>query len=134
MYKPRTVSGKADWLDPDSIKIYTISADGQEVDTPTFYSRLKEVKSEIGVDWARTAAFVIFHKGAGINYLVLAWWDNGNELFTSVSAYVEGQWVTNPREHSFCLYDMEVMWRERTIYIETIDCAEPSLERYRASR
>lgn len=134
MYKPRKITGKANWLDPDGIKIYTISVDSRKVNTWLYELRLKEVKSEIGVDWANTAAFVIFHKGAGINYLVLAWWGNGNELFTSVSAHVKGQWVSNPRKHSFCLYDMEVMWRERTIYIETIDCAEPSLKKYRASR
>ncbi|WP_116473256.1 hypothetical protein [Zobellella maritima] len=134
MYTPRKITGQPDWLDADGIKIYTISVDAEAVDTAPFQSRLAFIKSELGLDWANTAAFVIFHRGAGMNYLVLVWWGNDNELFTSVSVQEDGHWLCDPGKYSFCLYDMEVMWRERNIYIDTVDCAAPSLEKYRVSR
>ncbi|CAM3855302.1 hypothetical protein VA7868_00094 [Vibrio aerogenes CECT 7868] len=135
MYRPRKVNGLEEWLDPDGIKIYTIAADGQPVVFQPFHQQLAVVKQSLDQDWEHTAAFVIFHRGAGnLHYLVLSWWDNDNELFTSVSVERDGVWHTDPTQYSFCLYDMEVMWRERNLYIDTMDCAEPSLEAYRRAR
>ncbi|SHO55725.1 hypothetical protein [Vibrio quintilis] len=134
MYRPRKINGLEEWLDPDGIKIYTISVDPQPVVFQPFIQRLTVVKQSLDQDWEHTAAFVIFHRGAGKNYLVLAWWGNDNELFTSVSAEQHGEWTIDPMHDSFCLYDMEVMWRERNLYIDTIDCAEPSLDAYRRAR
>lgn len=47
---------------------------------------------------------------------------------------VNSDWVIDPAKYSFCLYDMEVMWKDRNIYIETMDSGRPSLIRYRACR
>ena len=89
----------------------------------------------IDIDWKNTPAFVIFHKGNTMNYLVLSWWGNDNELFTSVSVEVsDNNWLTDSKQFSFCLYDMEVMWQERNIYIDLIDCEFPSIEKYQISR
>ncbi|MDR9830372.1 hypothetical protein RCJ22_32840, partial [Vibrio sp. FNV 38] len=85
MYKLRKLEGYKDWLDADGVKIYTISANEEPINMVTFHHRLTEVKSEITLEWEQTAAFVIFHNGANCKYLVLAWWGNDNELFTSVS-------------------------------------------------
>ncbi|WP_254048939.1 hypothetical protein, partial [Aliivibrio fischeri] len=134
MYKLRKLEGEQDWLDADGVKIYTISANEEPINMVAFHHRLTEVKSEITLEWDQTAAFVIFHNGASCKYLVLAWWGNDNELFTSVSVQVNGVWVVDPTKYSFCLYDIEVMWKERNIYIETIDCESPSLVKYRTSR
>ncbi|MDO6545409.1 hypothetical protein [Photobacterium sanguinicancri] len=134
MYKPREIEGLVDWLDPDGVKIYTISADESTIDMDAFNLRLSQVKTMQPIDWADTAAFVIFHNGASAKYLVLVWWGNDNELFTSVSVEVNGDWVIDPAKYSFCLYDMEVMWKERNIYIETMDSGRPSLMRYRTCR
>ena len=89
---------------------------------------------ENNIDWVNTPAFVIFHDGASCDYLVLVWWENDNELFTSVSVKFEGVWVENPNKYSFCLYDLEIMWAERNIYIKTMDCESPSLKQYQVSR
>jgi len=67
-------------------------------------------------------------------YLVLAWWGNENELFTSVSAKTESGWVEDASRYSFCLWDLEVFWHERNYFIEHIYCANPNLQSYRARR
>ncbi|MGR5066085.1 hypothetical protein [Photobacterium sp. DNB22_13_2] len=134
MYKSRKVEGFADWLDSDGVKIYTISADGSQIDRSAFNKRLSQVKASLPIEWCETAAFAIFHNGESLKYLVLVWWGNDNELFTSVSVEVNGCWVIEPTKYSFCLYDMEVMWKERNIYIQTMDCKSPSLSDYRVSR
>lgn len=36
-------------------------------------------------------------------YLVLAWWDNNNELFTSVFVRTPQGWVEDQARYSFCL-------------------------------
>ncbi len=69
-----------------------------------------------------------------MRYLVLAWWGNDNELFTSVSVQTASGWMEDPARYSFCVYDLEVIWQERNHFVESMDCAEPSLADYRARR
>jgi hypothetical protein len=134
MFKPRSIEGQVDWLDETGIKIYTISANHSNVDQSKYLPRLKEVKISRSLDWNNTPAFVIFHDGVGCDYLVLVWWANDNELFTSVSVKINGEWQEDPCKYSFCLYDLEILWAERNIYIKTIDCEFPSLKQYQVSR
>lgn len=134
MYKPRKIESDPAWSDVDGIKIYTISARNQPVDQAPFLHRLAEVKQLKAVPWAKTPAFAIFHEGASLAYLVLAWWSNDNELFTSVSARTASGWVEDAAAYSFCVYDLEIFWHERNCFVAHIDCAAPDLARYRASR
>lgn len=134
MFVPRAIHGRLDWLDADGAKIYTISTLDQPVEQAPFLERLRQVKDSRPVPWRTTPHFVIFHEGASCLYLVLCWWGNDNELFTSVSVLAGGGWVEQPDRYSFCLYDMEVMWDERNAYIETIDCQAPDLRAYRQTR
>ncbi len=134
MYISRKIESDPAWLDPDGIKIYTITAHNRPVDHVPYLSRLAELKESKAVPWDATPAFVIFHDGASFRYLVLAWWGNDNELFTSVSVETETGWVEDAARYSFCLYDLEVFWHERMYFIESIYCAKPSIERYRANR
>ena len=134
MYTPRKIEAKSSWLDDDGIKIYTISVSGLPVNHDEFNDRLLQIKRQQQRNWSRTPAFAIFHDGASCRYLILAWWDNDNELFTSVSVQEGEQWVENPRKYSFCLYDLEVFWTERNAYIETMDCATPNLNAYQLNR
>ena len=131
MYRPRTIRASSAWRDNDGAKIYTISADGSEVDRNAFSPRLQAIKASRSVKWGETAHFAIFHGGASMLYLILCWWGNDNELFTAVSVLTPDGWVEQPDRYSFCLYDLEVFWDERNHYIETIDCAQPSMSRYR---
>lgn len=130
MYKTR-LQLKIEHKDVDGIKLYGISADGSAIAEETFISRLQAVKNNRTIDWSETAAFAIFHQGAAQFYLVLCWWGNDNELFTSVSVLVDNEWQEDPARYSFCLYDMELMWLERQVYIDTMDCDSPNLSSYR---
>ena len=134
MFQPRKTESYPTWSDPDGIKIYTISARNMPVAQEAYASRLNEVKQQKGLEWATTPAFVLMHDGASREYLVLAWWGNDNELFTSVSVKTESSWTEDPSRFSFCLWDLEVIWHERNCFIENIYCPTPSLENYRKSR
>ena len=134
MFEPRRIDSHASWLDADGVKLYTISAHDRTVEQTGYRARLARVKTGIEVDWPSTAAFAIFHDGATAAYLVLAWWGNDNELFTSVSARSTQGWVEDPRRYSFCLWDLEVFWFERNRYVELVYRAAPDLDAYRAVR
>ena len=134
MFKPRKIESAADWLDEDGIKLYTISATGEPVDTARYQSRLASVKRTRPIDWASIPAFAIFHDGAGMAYLVLCWWGNDNELFNSVSVLTDDGWVEDPHRFSFCLWDLEVIWHERNAFIDTLYSGEPDIAQYRTSR
>ena len=134
VFKPRSIKGQIDWLDESGVKIYTISISNNSVDHSRYLPRLKEIKLARNIDWLNTPAFVIFHDGASCDYLVLVWWANDNELFTSVSVKTDNLWVEDPDKYSFCLYDLEIMWAERNIYIQTVDCEPSSLKQYQVSR
>ena len=134
MFHPRRIESDVAWLDADGIKIYTISAHGGVVDQEPYLVRLAEVKVGKEVDWSATPAFVIFHDGANMPYFVLAWWGNDNELFTLVSARTASGWIESPSRHSFCVYDLEVLWQERNFFIAHIDCPQPDIDAYRSAR
>lgn len=134
MFKPRNIESKIDWLDDTGVKIYTISVLNEVVEQSKYLSRLRDLKLARNIDWLNTAAFAIFHDGANCDYLVLVWWANDNELFTSVSVKKNGVWVEDSDKYSYCLYDLEIMWGERNIYIRTMDGAFPSLKQYKVTR
>lgn len=134
MYQPRTIASDPAWLDTDGIKIYTISTSPESVDQSAFRARLVQVKAQRTMAWSDTPAFAIFHEGSSALYLVVAWWGNDNELFTSVSVRTPLGWVEEPSRFSFCLWDLEVMWYERNAFVNFIYCPNPDLAAYRASR
>lgn len=125
MYQPRHVSSLP--RNNDDIKRYTISADGAAVDVAEFELRLEYLKT---IKPIGQAAFAIFHRGESLRYLVLCYWGNDNELFTSVSVQEGAVWLEDAHRYSFCLYDMEVMWAERNFYIQTIDIEQPDIVAY----
>lgn len=134
MFRPRKIESHPGWSDSDGIKIYTLSARNELVDQAPYVARLAEVKSQRAIAWPSTPAFALFHDGAGMRYLVLAWWGNDNELFTSVSVQTDSGWVEDAARYSFCLWDLEVMWQERNYFVEFIYRDQPDLEGYRAKR
>ena len=67
--------------------------------------------------------FIISHQGNGADYLVLAWWDNENELPLRVFVrpqMPEGQWRAARGGESVCVWDLEVIWFERQAYVQTV--------------
>lgn len=109
MYQPRTITSDPAWSDPDGVKIYTVSVSGRPVDQTRYFARLAEVKRAKPVAWPSTAGFALFHDGASAEYLVLAWWGNDNELFTSVSVRTPKGWVEDPTRFSFCVWALEIV-------------------------
>lgn len=134
MFKPRRIESFATWRDVDGTKIYTVSASGADVEQAEFLPRLMKVKASKPISWKVTPSFAIFHEGSSAKYLVLAWWGNDNELFTSVSVRVNGAWVEDPDRYSFCVWDLEIIWGERNIFIDTMCCVPPGIEKYREQR
>ena len=134
MFSPRKIESSPEWSDSDGIKIYTISAHQRPVDQAPYLERLAEVKEHKAVPWATTPAFAIFHEGAKFPYLILAWWGNDNELFTSVSVNTDSGWVEDSAVYSFCVYDLEVFWHERNFFVKHMYCSTPRLESYRSKR
>lgn len=134
MFKPRRIETAPDWQDADGVKLYTVSASRQDVQHSAYLPKLQEIKAEKGIDWPSTPAFAIFHAGASADYLVLAWWGNDNELFTSVSVRQGGDWLQDPSNYSYCLWDLEIMWAERNIFVRTMYSGQPDIQAYRQER
>jgi len=134
MFKPRKIETSPEWLDRDGVKLYTVSASGKTVVHSEYLPKLQEVKGQKCVDWRTTPSFAIFHEGTNADYLVLAWWDNENELFTSVSVREGEHWVKDSSKYSFCVWDLEIFWAERNIFVETMYSGEPDLQSYRQKR
>jgi len=134
MFKPRRIETSSDWLDVDGIKLYTVSATGETVAQSDYLTQLQVVKSQKQLDWPQTPAFAIFHEADSAQYLVLAWWGNDNEMFTSVSVRTQADWMVESGKYSFCLWDLEILWAERNIYIETMYSGKADLTAYRHQR
>ena len=67
--------------------------------------------------------FLIRHPGLNQHYIILAWWDNQNELITHVlvrTATLDGVWREARGEYSFCVWDLEVFARERDRYVQHV--------------
>lgn len=134
MFHPRRIKSSSGWLDGSGTKIYTISASGKEVPHSDFLPHLSGVKAAKSIEWSSTPSFTIFHEGSSARYLVLAWWGNDNELFTSVSVLIDGAWVEDPSKYSFCLWDLEIFWAERNIFVSTMYSGHPDIYKYRQQR
>jgi hypothetical protein len=134
MFKPRRIETASDWLDADGVKLYTVSASGKDVRYSEYLPKLQEIKALKGLDWSSTPSFAIFHEGISADYLVLAWWGNDNELFTSVSVREGGAWFQDSSNYSFCVWDLEILWAERNIFVSTMYSGRPDLQAYRHER
>jgi hypothetical protein len=77
--------------------------------------------------------FLIVHRGRAAEYVVLAWWDRQNELPVRVFVRNEGPWRPAREGESFCVWDLEIVGRERDAYVETV-LANGDAEAYLARR
>lgn len=76
-----------------------------------------------GVGW------MLEHRGKTMDYLVVGWWDNENELRMKIWVTEKGQWREAITE-SFCVWDMQVMAFERNAFVETLLQKEPDIAAY----
>lgn len=85
------------------------------------------------VDGGRPGAgFLILHQGRG-DYVVLGWWDRENELPLRVFVKhgAEAEWRPADTTESVCVWDIEILWREREAYVRTV-LAGGSVDEYLA--
>jgi len=76
-------------------------------------------------------AVLIAHQGKAVDYLVLAWWDNFNELPTRIWVDDGLGWRAARESESFCVWDLEVLWRERQLYVtHVLGPDKPDLDGY----
>jgi hypothetical protein len=77
--------------------------------------------------------FAIRHRGLGMDYFVLAWWDRENEL--PLRVFVREQsggaaWRVARGGESVCVWDIQVIAFERDAWVATMLSAEPDPAAY----
>ena len=79
-----------------------------------------ELPATVDADLGRPGVgFFIAHQGATGDYLVLAWWDQQNELPLRVWCRGDDGWRPARASESVCVWDLEIIWFERNAWIET---------------
>lgn len=83
--------------------------------------------------------FVIFHRGRGVDFLVLNWWDRENELFNRVllrGHAEDAAWEWGRGGETACVWDLQVLAFERDAYVERVLArpAAPDLDGYLGER
>ena len=86
---------------------------------------------------ARTEArpglgFCIRSTGRTGNYLILGWWDHRYELVVRCFTDSSGAWAQRDGTHSFCVWDLQVLWAEREAYVKHMMSDTPDVEAYLA--
>jgi len=65
--------------------------------------------------------FIIEHLANPIDYTVLCWWQNKNEMITRIFVReAGGPWRPTKGNESFCVWDLDIMWFERNAFIRTM--------------
>ncbi len=125
------------------IKQYAITLPGETLDRAPFDAGFRfaaESLPQPPVAHGRFGVgFAICHQGRGINYLVLCWWSRENELPLRVFVREHGEtkmWRPARGEESVCVWDLEVINRERDAYVRTIlsKTGAPDIETYLTNR
>ena len=136
-YRPRKIEKKGliehgEW----SIKLYSIVQAGTVFDASDMHRGLTLACAELpkpARDSLRLGvAFAVFHQANAGRYIVLCHWDNVNELPTIVLVRSphELEWRRAQSRESFCVWDLQVMYAERQIYIDTMLTGARSVEQY----
>ena len=113
------------------LKRYTVTLASADTESATDWSEFTRGRELAFAELpapARTAVrpgvgFVIEHRGAGADYVVLGWWDRENEL--PVRIMVRDQqpgstWRPAGPSESFCVWDLQVISFERDAYVTTM--------------
>lgn len=124
------------------LKLHTITLPGEALDWPQFERGLTlaaDALPQPPVAAGRFGVgFVICHQGRGTDYIVLCWWSRENEL--PIRVFVrprepQAPWRTARSEESICVWDIEIIKRERDAWVRTAlaQAKEPDLETYLSS-
>ena len=124
------------------LRTYTITLPGEQLEKEMFEAGLGQAAESLpqpAIGQGRFGVgFVIFHQGRGMSYIVLAWWSRENELPMHVSVrqrQLEAPWRSASGEESICVWDIEVLKRERDLFVRTVLAAAgpADVQRYLAA-
>jgi hypothetical protein len=125
-FEPRAVAFAGlqqhrDWR----IKVYTIVEHGCAMQWEAFAPARRlafDVLPEPAVAPGRPGvAVLIAHASTLSPYCILAWWSRENELPTRVFVLPPGAgWRPANATESFCVWDLEILWKERELYVDTM--------------
>ena len=109
------------------LKRYAITYGAPVLDWTDFIPGVALALAELPAP-ARTPAragvgFLVQHRGATADYVVLAWWDQENELPIRVVVrdHAPGAtWRAARGSESFCVWDLQVIAFERDAYVATV--------------
>jgi len=109
------------------IKRYRITVDGARGEGPDFEEGtdmlLAALPSPARTEERAGVGFLILHRGRGIDYAVLGWWDRENELPARVAVRERtagAAWRPARASESFCVWDLQVIGFERDAYVDTV--------------
>lgn len=80
--------------------------------------------------------YLILHRGADCDYIVLNWWDQENEHLTRILVRARqptAHWQ-QAADQSFCVWDMQLMHHERNAYVQHVLGDACDLDAYLADR
>lgn len=106
------------------LKVYSIRYDEPPLDRDRFRGAWELASAELPqpacVAERPGVGFAIMHQGRTGDYFVLCWWDRENELPTRVYLNDGAGWRPATAGESFCVWDLQVMGREREAYVATV--------------
>ena len=121
------------------MRVYTITFPGEQLDHDRFEEGLALGVASLPQPPVAAGrfgvGFVILHQGRGMDYIVLSWWSRENELpmrlFVRPRPGAE-HWRSAQGEESICVWDIEVIKRERDLFVRTVLAApgDPDVESY----
>jgi len=122
------------------LKVYTITLPGASFDPAGYEEGLgfaasrvlplpPEAPGRFGVGFCR------FHQSPEMDYIVIAWWGRENELPIRVflrERRADSAWRGAEGDESICVWDMQIFWHERNVWVETALSreGEPDLDAY----
>ncbi|MGP2541109.1 cysteine hydrolase family protein [Yersinia sp. 2541 StPb PI] len=133
-YLPRDITpADVKYLKQWQLKRYVIRYSQAQGDTP-YYAPAYQLVGQWLPEEAETVnrpgiGFVIEHQGKTLNYLIVGWWDNENELRVKVWVQEQGVWRA-ARDESFCVWDLQVMAFERDAFVATLLQHTPDIPAY----
>lgn len=108
-----------------SLKLYSVHYAARPLDWESFGPGFSLAEADLPQPPAAPgrlgAGFLIGHQGKTGDYVVLGWWDNENELPLRIFVRrAGGDWRRAQGSESICVWDLEIIWHERTAWIETV--------------
>jgi hypothetical protein len=105
------------------LKVYAVACQGRTFERGPFEPAIAELSQRLPIpssDAGRPGVgFLILHQGFTADYAVLAWWDQQNELPIHVLVNDSSGWRSANAHESICVFDLEILWFERNLWIAT---------------